>query len=205
MNFQPVRAIWFSGVFYWLVDNLHTRSNRNIIKQIFDIVIAQTNTALTYPKSECQNWHWYRGWHTTCQYKSRTAPWDYRAPQEQMRANSPLVSHIRASVRRWRPGWSFLFTFNGSHPVTRGFSPSLADTNRKDFHSITVWRVVIKTHLSDVNHNPFTNSGGQNQYLGMVSCEPTSGKKTSAPGFASSMLLNPCPYCAAKVSSGWVL
>ncbi|OKW70113.1 transposase [Escherichia coli] len=28
------------------------------------------------------------------------------------------------------------------------------------------------------------------------------GKKTSAPGFASSMLLNPCPYCAAKVSSG---
>ena len=44
MNFQPVRAIWFSGVFYWLVDNLHTRPNRNIIKQIFDIVIAQTNT-----------------------------------------------------------------------------------------------------------------------------------------------------------------
>ncbi len=32
-------------------DNLHTRPNRNIIKQIFDIVIAQTNTALTYPKS----------------------------------------------------------------------------------------------------------------------------------------------------------
>ncbi|KDX28404.1 hypothetical protein AC96_2218 [Escherichia coli 2-156-04_S4_C2] len=117
----------------------------------------------------------------------------------------PSFRIFAPSVRRWRPGWSFLFTFNGSHPVTRGFSPSLADTNRKDFHSITVWWVVIKTHLSDVNNNPFTNSGGQNQLLRNGELRARLRQKTSAPGFASSMLLNPCPYCAAKVSSGWVL
>ena len=35
---------------HWLINNLYTSAYRNIIKQIFDIVIAQTNTALTYPE-----------------------------------------------------------------------------------------------------------------------------------------------------------
>lgn len=95
MNFQPVRAIWFSGVFYWLVDNLHTRPNRNIIKQIFDIVIAQTNTALTYPKSNTKI-----GIGTVDGIQpaniNRVQPMGLSGPAKQMRANSPLVSHIRA-------------------------------------------------------------------------------------------------------------
>src|SRR5699024_1454025 len=165
MNFQPVRAIWFSGVFYWLVDNLHTRPNRNIIKQIFDIVIAQTNTALTYPEPNTKI-----GIGTMDGIQpaniNRVQPHGIiGARRNKCGQTLPSFRIFAPSVRRWRPGWSFLFTFNGSHPVTRGFSPSLADTNRKDFHSITVWWVVIKTHLSDVNNNPFTNSGGQNQLL----------------------------------------
>ncbi len=46
-QFEPSGSVvYFTG---WSVIG-HTRPNRNIIKQIFDIVIAQTNTALTYPE-----------------------------------------------------------------------------------------------------------------------------------------------------------
>ncbi len=59
---QPVRAIWFSGVFYWLVDNLQrvptgTLSNRYLISSL------RRRNSPDLPEVQYQNWHWYRGWH----------------------------------------------------------------------------------------------------------------------------------------------
>lgn len=122
-----------------------------------------------------------------------------------MQAGSPLVSHIRVGCLVLASGWCFLFTLNGSHPITRSFTPSLTDPDWKHFYSITVWRIVIKTHLGNVNHNPFTYSVGQNQLLRNGELRARLRQENVSPGFASSILLSPCPYCAAKVSSGWVL
>ena len=83
------------------------------------------------------------------------------------------------------------------HGNTKKIIDEIAKTNEVDLIDATQ---VTEKDLSGYDLIGFASGG-----CGMVSCEPDFGKKTSAPGFASSMLLNPCPYCAAKVSSGWVL
>ncbi len=105
-----------------------------------------------------------------------------------MRANSPLFRIFAPSVRRWRPGWSFLFS---STVVTqlRGVSRPAWPIPIERLPQYYCLVGSNKDASQRRNHNPFTNSGGQNQLLRNGECEPDFGKKTSAPGFASSMLL----------------
>ncbi|MNN77529.1 hypothetical protein D3C81_1940000 [compost metagenome] len=50
MNFNPAATVWLSAVFNRQVDKLNPRSHRHGIKQVFNIVIAQANTALADPQ-----------------------------------------------------------------------------------------------------------------------------------------------------------
>ncbi|MDU1559450.1 MAG: hypothetical protein E6872_02805 [Enterobacter sp.] len=46
MNLYPAATIRLGGHFYGLIDKLYPRPHRNVIEQVFDIVITQANAAL---------------------------------------------------------------------------------------------------------------------------------------------------------------
>ena len=54
MHFQPTATVRFSRVFYRLIDNLYSRANGHIIEQIFNIIVAQANTALAHPETNAK-------------------------------------------------------------------------------------------------------------------------------------------------------
>ena len=47
MNFNPATTVRLFGKLHRLIDNLHAGANRDVVEQIFNIVIPQANTPLT--------------------------------------------------------------------------------------------------------------------------------------------------------------
>jgi hypothetical protein len=46
VNLNPAAAVRLGGILHRLIDDLHARPDRNVIKQVFDVVITQADAAL---------------------------------------------------------------------------------------------------------------------------------------------------------------
>ena len=158
-------AVRLYGVLHRLIDQLDARPHRYIIKQEFNIVIAQANAPLADAQPNAK---------VSVGAVDGVQPADVdriqphriiRPGRHQRRQGFALFRILAPGIGGRNPGRSLLLALYRRHPVTRGFASGLANADWQHFHTIAQRRVIIETHFGDVDDDPFAHGVRQDQLL----------------------------------------
>ena len=158
MHLNPTAAVRLGGVFHRLVNNLYPRSHRHVIKQVFNIVVTQADTALTHAQA---NTEIRIGAMNGIKPPNIDGIQPHRVIRPGRHKSGQAFAALRifaTGIRRRRPARPLLFTFNRRHPVSRRFTSSLTNADRQYFNSIAARWIIIKPHFGNVHYDPLPYS-----------------------------------------------
>ena len=165
MHLDITAAIRFGGRFYRLIDKLYAGADRHVLKQEFDVIVAQTYAAVAYAQADTEvSVGAVDGVQTTdiqrvqAHRVIRTSRYDGR---QRVAGGSVFRMHLGGR----RPGRAGLLTFDFSSPVDRRIFTQLADADRQNDDGVGAFRVVVQTHFRAVDNDPFMHRIRQDQLL----------------------------------------
>ena len=165
MHFQVAAAIRLDRGLDRLVDELDAGADWYLLEQILDVVVTQPHAAVAHPQTYAElGIGTVDGVHL--------ADVERKQPHGVVRASRPDRRQCLATggvlgmhLGGWGPGRACLLALHAGHPVFRGVGAELAYADGQHFHHLLAFRVVVESHLGDVQHYALAGGIRQDQLV----------------------------------------
>ncbi len=138
-----------------LVDELDAGTDRHVVKQVLDVVRAQTHAAAAHPQTNAEGGVGAVDGVEVADIEGMQTHGVVRAGRPDRRQGLALGGITATDVLGRGPGRVGTLALNLGDPVLRGVHPQLANADGQHLHHVLALGVVVETHLRHIDDDPF--------------------------------------------------